>query len=372
MCKLIIMTKAPLVEDPIKQTELFNKLLTDLARTEKDGLGIAYLDSSGAIQSRRWSASKGFHGLEVDGPRDKSDPVVPVPAAGFVLLHGRTATSPKSLENAHPHCGNDADGGAYALIHNGVVSMEFKDKQPIGPISSSCDSELILAAWIYGGMERVSETVRGYYAFGLIVAGKERSFLHVVKDRKANLYVGETDDSGFIFATTPELVGMAGGNKYARMIDLAHLTFSDTGEMIGMEEIPAPKENPLSLLGAYGWSHHGSRWGSDYSAISPPSYGWRKKQKKRDKIPISEIHDIEEIDRRIAKEQWKIERLQKFLQRQKERITAEHNQSVIAKSASFSETHGRPLSEDSQEALAQAEYEAKVQEYINAHQPNPS
>jgi hypothetical protein len=230
-----------------------------MGQSQKDGLGIAYVGSDGNIHRRRWASSDDFKGLITDDLRGPfceitSEPPIPanIPATGFVLLHGRTATCDKGLANSHPHIIIGPSGTEYALIHNGQVQASDKDKKELGDLLSSCDSELILAAFASGGMEKVSNIITGYYAFGIIVKNTiGEKFLHVVKDDRAQLHVGEIPDKTYVFATTPELLGIAGVKVSARVQSLTHLIFSGDGELFDMNTIPKPKAYVYSYQPTY-------------------------------------------------------------------------------------------------------------------------
>jgi len=53
MCKLVIFTEAPYAKQPAKQAKLLDKILTSLAVTDRDGLGITYIDGGGKLLRRR-------------------------------------------------------------------------------------------------------------------------------------------------------------------------------------------------------------------------------------------------------------------------------------------------------------------------------
>ena len=249
MCKIIVFSKAPLPNSPKRQRKLFSTLLDELGKSQKDGLGIAWVDGIGIVHRRRWASPEDFKEFLEDDCRapfalTTSDPPDPEPAQGFVLLHGRTATSEKGLRNAHPHMLTDPAGTTFALIHNGVVNASEPDKARLGQLLSGCDSELILAAFAAGGMERVNQIITGYYAFAVIVANADgTSFLHVVRDGTTSLYVGELSDKSYVFATTEDLIKLAGAKVYAKCNPLMHVTFDNMGVLMDMEDIPGPKSS---------------------------------------------------------------------------------------------------------------------------------
>ena len=427
MCKIVIYTQAPLVDKPKSQRRLFNRILSELARTEKDGVGIAWTDVEGKIHRRRWATSEDFKGVTVDDYRSPfcevtSEPVDETPASGFVLLHGRTATSEKGLRNAHPHIGNSPTGAEFALIHNGIVTASPEGTRELGELMSGCDSELILAAFIAGGMPKVSELIFGYYAFAVIVVDPDGTrYLHVVRDHRASLFAGEDKGGHYIFGTTGDLVSLAGAEKNGRVTPLVHLTFAWDGTWMGMDDIPEPK----ATWSMYQHGGYSGGYGSDYHPQSSlpgtlntptgqktillpeksPTLDVVAQQKKQDEylekwrrdngfdedgvpktprkfvqgeLPIEgENRVLEELDRRLAQTDMIIHQLthdmnpdspdradmEKKIARKCERrnILADQKRMILERQATtdgVSATHSNPISCDEAEARRAAEREA--------------
>jgi hypothetical protein len=385
MCKLVIFTRAPFADNPKKQRKLFDDLLSALGKTEHDGLGMAWTDHQGMVHHRKWATSDDYRGILKEDMRSRfclvgSTPVDDTPANGFAILHGRTATSEKGLINAHPHVADDGST-TFALIHNGVVSMSEAHKQELGSLVSKCDSELILAAFMKGGMEHVSKTVCGYYAFGVIVSSsKEERYLHVVKDDRANLYAGELEDGSFVFATTQDLLASAGAVKQGRMTSLVHLVFDCDGAMIEMFDIP----KPATYVYTYSPAQQDRR---EYEStnVDPPKvlteaeyekiwerYRRRNGLEKENESPthrvavqeeMNELLDatIDELDKKIAKSKARTERLEFARDRRMKDIAAKNAEIIAQVASGTSDTHSHPNSEDEAQAIAASLIEAERQ-----------
>lgn len=212
MCKILCLT----THKPAKRDSIIETVWRLMATTEKDGFGAAWFSPSGELGFYRSSRPvipsgkalprfvSGFAGanpVESDG--------------GFLIIHGRTATCGVSLENTHPMLADNA-----ALVHNGVVSSDTHDNE-----TSSCDSELLLRAWLHGGMDEVAASVSGYFAFMLLQKVGSHKRLHVVKDSTANLYAGEYGP-GYAFATTTPLLQGVKATVLGEVQDNTHTAFA--------------------------------------------------------------------------------------------------------------------------------------------------
>lgn len=418
MCKIIVFTKAPHPNQPKRQRALFNRLLAELARTEHDGLGMAFVGTDNRVHRRRWATGADFRGINTDELSapfcvKTCEPAEDIAAKGFVILHGRTATSERGLNNAHPHMMQGPDGTIYALIHNGVVNANLKDKESLGKLMTGCDSELILAAWVAGGMAKVSEIITGYYAFSVIEAKPDGSqFLHVVKDDSASLYASDLADGSYIFATTEQLCTMSGGNKIGRVSPLTHAVFDREGQLHDVKDIPKPKSSwgggyqytppypstpaqsthvhPAAATDVneearirehnakidaywdeYAKTHHLDENGNE---IGPNLSGG-----KQTELPIEGVADVGEIDSKIAKAKKRFETLMATEpSNEKEEDSLEAAKLKVAsriarlrkiraelisnarkkEHEAVSAIHGEPLSKDQEEALRQAERDA--------------
>ena len=117
-----------------------------------------------------------------------------------VIIHGRTATMGRGLDNTHPF---RRDG--WTLAHNGVVTWNGKPTDTHKAVT--CDSQHILLCMTENGTDETRkkdlESVQGYAAF-LALAPDGR--LIVAVDSTASLYAGITNKGRWIFGTTPLIV----------------------------------------------------------------------------------------------------------------------------------------------------------------------
>ena len=117
-----------------------------------------------------------------------------------VIIHGRTATMGRGLDNTHPF---RRDG--WTLAHNGVVTWNGKPTDTHKAVT--CDSQHLLLCMTENGTDETRkkdlESVQGYAAF-LALAPDGR--LIVAVDATASLYAGITNKGRWIFGTTPTIV----------------------------------------------------------------------------------------------------------------------------------------------------------------------
>jgi len=198
MCKILAVTSAP--------NENLSKIIyptwEEMSRTDKDGYGAAW-DSNNGLG---WIKSSYSRQLEIPSFCEGfSKASVMEGNGGPLIVHGRTSTNDVCLSNTHPFVDEN-----FALIHNGVVeSTKYKNSKGV-----TCDSELILKAFMYGGIEEVSAHIRGWYACAIIEKTHNKTILHVFRDKWTKLYVG-TLDQAYIFGTTENLIENVGGEVIA-------------------------------------------------------------------------------------------------------------------------------------------------------------
>jgi len=200
MCKLLILTK----HNAKELGSIIVKAWQNMALTERDGYGAAWISPSGRLQYVK-SSTPSLEDIQIEPlPFVKGFKKLHGKLAsngGELIIHGRTATNDISLENCHPML----DGQA-ALIHNGVVDSEVYDLT-----ETSCDSEYLMKAWNDKGLESVAANISGYYAFAHLQAdAKGGALLSIVRDSKAQLRVGKLLGQGVAFATTDALLKIAG------------------------------------------------------------------------------------------------------------------------------------------------------------------
>lgn len=203
MCKILCLTS----HDPAKRNDIISRVWKDMTGAD-DGYGAAWISPTGEIGyfKRSYPRIDGYPLPDFCNPKttyayqkvkegfsESND----VPSdGGFLIIHGRNATNAVNVANTHPMVAENA-----ALVHNGVVNSTKHDNINEG---CTCDSELLLNAYIEGGIEEVEKEINGYYAFMLLlVSGKEKKkTLHVARDGRASLECGIRPDGSYAFATT--------------------------------------------------------------------------------------------------------------------------------------------------------------------------
>lgn len=225
MCKILAITHY--AGDPLP---LITRVWESMSASEKHGYGAAWTDSTGRIHWIRRSHPgidtlpefcSGF-GAESLGPCD-----------GPIIIHGRTATSPVNLVNTHPFTGTGPDGAEWALVHNGVVSSDTITNE-----STTCDSELILLTMMRGGVPEIASKISGYYAFFAIESLSGIATLHVVRDSTAKLHVGRLPGGEWVFATTVQLLHVAGSSPAGEFKACSHYEFDKNGVCFSEEFVP--------------------------------------------------------------------------------------------------------------------------------------
>jgi hypothetical protein len=195
MCKLYVVT-GPLNR---RQTEAaIWEANRAFCRTERDGFG--FIAANGATVARgRYLEPARFPGYMAKLPHWFSGPAVEenvLPKVTTALVvHGRTSTNVKSLENCHPF-----KLGELYLAHNGVLYWEgaYRD-QP----SPSCDSERFLH-WFAG--ERSWDGAGKFWSgWGAIALYNAQTGALTVAQGGASLYVARRAGGvGWVFATCRE------------------------------------------------------------------------------------------------------------------------------------------------------------------------
>lgn len=181
--------------------------------TERDGFGFAQHGARGLrdrffnptdfqelamlpnFKSRYGAAAKVF---SVDRTTEHVGAYKP---SSSMIIHGRTATTEKNLENVHPFRKN-----GWTLAHNGVVSYHGEDTPEHSAVT--CDSQHLLLCFTKhnGDRELVKadlQNISGYAAFMCLAPD---GTLIVARDATASLYAGVTSRGRWIFGTTAAIV----------------------------------------------------------------------------------------------------------------------------------------------------------------------
>lgn len=209
MCKVLILPKIA-NETRVAALSFFETMKPLLSVGNKDGLGYAAIDSSGALFGERWHKNEdSFSSIKVVD-NGKGDEFAEFAANTYskqisgqynsfgnvnlndvtaMTIHTRFATSGKEFKNTHPFVYPEADT---SLIHNGVINnvQDFKFKV------STCDSESILISYLDNkvasdttAIQKVAQSLRGYYACGVFSRNESGArIMDVFKGPDASLY----------------------------------------------------------------------------------------------------------------------------------------------------------------------------------------
>lgn len=205
MCKIFAMTDMSRVN--------FDSNFIDVVKSEvcrlsdKDGFGYSTVSNSGVLGGERTIKVSEFTPLQYGAKfKTPSLPIVSKSKNYFgkiltkevksFIAHGRLSTNKVCLENTHPFY-----NGEVSLIHNGVV-QDYGGKA--GPLTSTCDTEILLNYWNKGGLDEIAENVTGYYALAIL---DKHGYLHVVRDDRAKLFIAYSRSvKSFLIATTPDII----------------------------------------------------------------------------------------------------------------------------------------------------------------------
>lgn len=161
-----------------------------------------------------------------------------------VIIHGRTATMGRGLNNTHPF---RRDG--WTMAHNGVITWNGKPTDTHKAVT--CDSQHILLCLTENGTDETRkkdlENVQGYAAF-LALAPDGRMIVAV--DATASLYAGITNKGRWIFGTTPAII-----NAIAKSWNAANVAPFQLEPWTWLSFAPNAKEPTLTT-----WTHAKTTW----------------------------------------------------------------------------------------------------------------
>jgi glutamine phosphoribosylpyrophosphate amidotransferase len=190
-----------------------------MAATEKDGLGAAWsCKETGRFGRVRASGMEAINGGLAPFCEGFAKLEPQVYDGGAVICHGRTSTNFIGLDNTHPFVMRDK-GRLFCLAHNGVVTSDKYATRAGG-----CDSELILEAFVKGGMAEVAKHIDGYYALVILEKSKGRTLLHIVRDGMASLFCGRIGEA-WAFATTEHILRQGGATPVSGFKKNTHVIF---------------------------------------------------------------------------------------------------------------------------------------------------
>lgn len=238
MCKILILQK----HSPVRRDHLIVSAWERMADLgERDGFGAAWIGRDGRLAWVKSSAPQLTGDLPewAEGFRASSN-ADSHSDGGWLMIHGRTATCGVNVDNTHPML----DSGRAALIHNGVVRSDT-----IHNISTTCDSELLLRAWDSGAAKGLAE-ITGYFAFGLLIRRRDGWHAVVARDDSAKLRVGTHKRYGAAWATTDEVLAVAGVQGVASQRQMTACVFAPDGT-VDVQTFTKGKEKLTSLAGAW-------------------------------------------------------------------------------------------------------------------------
>lgn len=224
MCKILCLTS----HDPAKRDEIILKVWKHMSGTP-DGYGAAWISPAGEIGYYRRSTARIFDGARpewVTKPNTYAKAVFgdsnDVPSdGGFLIIHGRNATNDVCLENTHPMLAEGA-----AMVHNGMVRSDKYENT--GEVT--CDSQLLLQAYLADGIDEVEKEIEGYYAFMLLLVDledKSKRSLHIAKDMRAQLRCGILPNGAYAFATEENMLPNVGAEPMGDVEDKTLLVFEE-------------------------------------------------------------------------------------------------------------------------------------------------
>jgi len=238
MCQILCVT----AHDPAKRDEIIQNAWNTMKFSQKDGYGAAWFGINGEIgfYKRRLAYIKNPISFNLpEFIQRKTTNIIDfqsennIPSdGGFLIIHGRISTNEIKLENTHPMLTED---GKTALIHNGTVSSYNYDNLD----NCSCDSELLMQAYVKGGIEEINENIQGRFAFMALRLEEELKTLHVAKDFFQPLFGGKLPD-GYAFATNDNLLTNVKAEILGEFVDNQLLIFDGPENYKRVIFIPKP------------------------------------------------------------------------------------------------------------------------------------
>lgn len=306
MCKILCLSS----HDPAKRDEIIVKVWQQMAISEKDGYGAAWFSPDGQIgyHKRRYPTLRSGDPLPFVRPTKSPEDFgvsVDIPSdGGFLIIHARTATNPINLANTHPFIDVLEDGRRVALIHNGVVKS---DKYSNILQGCTCDSELLLRAYVDGGMDHVEKYIDGRFAFAyleLVPPTEEevrlaaergegvpvgKKTMHVAKERAANLHVGTTPDGTIVFTTSEYTLREVGAVHDGEFLDNHLVILSDKTNF----EMSTFKSLTL-------FEKKTARWFNPDPPKSAPVHPPAQQEQKHQHYPPKTVSTDSDIDKALA------------------------------------------------------------------------
>lgn len=273
MCKIAIITGIN-NENRIKAIVYAKKIASEIASTQRDGIGYTAFDEKGNMVSEKWTIVN--HAFKVRKVIEEKEVIVQpmgedrlskldkfidyspmvykqiptwekIGSGDFnkitsIMIHGRMATTGvKSLKNTHPFIHNST-----ALIHNGIIHNHTTFKKNV----SECDSEAILTRYnelnvsmFPEQIQEALEPLSGYYACGVMSYDTLNNPIIDVFKKNASLYAAELACGLIVMSTSKD--DILESSKHTRIKASRIFTVNDglmlringlTGEVILKQE----------------------------------------------------------------------------------------------------------------------------------------
>lgn len=203
MCKLMTITSTKKIENLGK---VVNSILPLITATDRDGFGWASINEHGLFGERMTNLRHGYrmniNKFAVNLPiveKTYNSFGQPGKPTGSLILHGRTSTNKKTLNNTHPINLRD-----WSLVHNGVVT----NRGPDYTMTTDNDTEhLVHYMSSELGITGIEQNLTGYYAFAALAPDGK---LHVCRDNRATLHMAWVRSiEAYMIATTRDLIESA-------------------------------------------------------------------------------------------------------------------------------------------------------------------
>lgn len=214
--------------------------------SEKDGFG--FLAARGLNIARgRYLLPHTYAGYMMNLPHWLTGPQIEennIPKnADTLVIHGRTSTNTKGLDNAHPFCYRN-----YYLAHNGMVSWTG---EKLAEPKQSCDSDQLLHWLVDNNFDW--ETVSNFWSgWGAVAIYDRKSGKLTIARDCAQLYIARrVKNKGWIFATSDKQL-IAISKQAGIALDTPPLIFPK--HIINIESGQIVSEQSWEGFGSRQWS----------------------------------------------------------------------------------------------------------------------
>ncbi|HWH97915.1 MAG TPA: glutamine--fructose-6-phosphate transaminase (isomerizing), partial [Pseudolysinimonas sp.] len=229
-----------------------------------DSAGVAVLDDSGHLDTRKKAGKLGMLAHELEG--------TPIADGHTGIGHTRWATHGGPTDgNAHPHLGDD---GKLALIHNGIIENFAELKRELmdagAEFSSETDTEV--AALLVGALYR--ETGDLTIALRQAVARLEGAFtLLVVHQDQPGVVVGARRNS-------PLVIGLGDGENFLGSDVAAFVDYTRRAMEIGQDQIVTIRPDSVEVTDFVGAPVPTREFEIAWDASAAEKGGWPTFMKK--------------------------------------------------------------------------------------------